>query len=202
MSDMKIFLASKNKDKITEINKILSKNNIDLLTCHDINIPDVEENGSTFVENALLKAKSASKIAKLPTIADDSGIEVDYLNGRPGIISARYSGTNATNENNNLKLLEELKGVPFEQRKACYRCVIVFMRFPEDPFPFISTGSWSGYITDKPKGENGFGYDPIFYLPDYKKTSAEISPEEKNKISHRSIALKKFEEFIYKKNII
>tara|TARA_Y100000590_G_scaffold286981_1_gene322949 strand:- start:72861 stop:73454 length:594 start_codon:yes stop_codon:yes gene_type:complete len=193
---MKIFLASKNQDKISEIKKILSRNSIDLLTCYDIDIPDVEENGSTFVENALLKAKSASKTTGLASIADDSGIEVDYLNGRPGVISARYSGTDATNEKNNLKLLEELDGVPFEKRKACYRCVIVFMRFPEDPFPFISSGSWTGYIADKPKGSNGFGYDPIFYLSDYKKTSAEISPNEKNKISHRSIALRKFEEFI------
>ncbi|MBH44684.1 MAG: non-canonical purine NTP pyrophosphatase, RdgB/HAM1 family [Gammaproteobacteria bacterium] len=196
MSNMKIFLASKNQDKISEIKKILSRNSIDLLTCYDIDIPDVEENGSTFVENALLKAKSASKTTGLASIADDSGIEVDYLNGRPGVISARYSGTDATNEKNNLKLLEELDGVPFEKRKACYRCVIVFMRFPEDPFPFISSGSWTGYIADKPKGSNGFGYDPIFYLSDYKKTSAEISPNEKNKISHRSIALRKFEEFI------
>ena len=161
-----------------------------------MNIPEVEETGSTFVENALLKAKSASRVTGLPAIADDSGIEVEYLESRPGIRSARYSGKNATNESNNAKLLDELRGVPFNKRNACYRCVIVFIRFPDDPFPIITSGTWCGYIADKPKGSNGFGYDPLFYLPEYKKTSAEISSDEKNKISHRGKALLSLEKYL------
>ena len=186
---MKIILASKNQDKIIEIKKILVNSDIELLTTNDINIPEVKETGSTFVENAILKARSASKVTGLASIADDSGIEVDYLNGEPGVKSARYSSPRATNDSNNQKLLKKLKGIPIEKRTARYRCIIVFMRFPDDPFPYISFGSWEGYIAQKPEGNNGFGYDPIFYLPEYKKTSAQISSEEKNMISHRAQAL-------------
>ena len=195
---MKIILASKNQDKIKEIGKILRNSKRTLVTCNDIDIPEVEETGSTFVENAILKARSASLITGLAAIADDSGIEVDYLNAQPGIKSARYSGDNATNESNNLKLLKALDGVPYEKRKACYRCVIVYMRFPDDPFPVITSGSWEGYITEQLIGSNGFGYDPLFYLPEYDKTSAQISSSLKNKISHRAKALKKLEDYFNK----
>ena len=195
---MKIILASKNQDKIKEIGKILSRSNRMLVTCNDMDIPEVEETGSTFVENAILKARSASLSTGLPAIADDSGIEVDYLDAKPGIKSARYSGENATNESNNLKLLEALNGVSYKDRKACYRCVIVYMRFPDDPFPVITSGSWHGYITERLIGSNGFGYDPLFYLPEYDKTSAQISSDLKNKISHRAQALIKLEEYFEK----
>ena len=195
---MKIILASKNQDKIREIGKILESSKRTLVTCNDIDIPEVEETGSTFVENAILKARSASLITGLAAIADDSGIEVDYLNAQPGIKSARYSGENATNESNNFKLLKALDGVPYEKRKACYRCVIVYMRFPDDPFPVITSGSWEGYITEQLIGSNGFGYDPLFYLPEYDKTSAQISSSLKNKISHRAKALKKLEDYFNK----
>ena len=195
---MKIILASKNQDKIREIGKILRNSKRILMTCNDIEIPEVEETGSTFNENAILKARSASLITGLAAIADDSGIEVDYLNAQPGIKSARYSGDNATNESNNLKLLKALDGVPYEKRKACYRCVIVYMRFPDDPFPVITSGSWEGYITEQLIGSNGFGYDPLFYLPEYDKTSAQISSSLKNKISHRAKALKKLEDYFNK----
>ena len=195
---MKIILASKNQDKIKEIKKILDGTGVLLKTCNDIEIPEVEETGSTFVENAILKARSASTITGLASIADDSGIEIEYLNGRPGIKSARYSGENATNEMNNIKLLSELKNVPHEKRKACYRCVMVYMRFPDDPFPVIASGSWSGYITEKPIGGNGFGYDPLFFLPEYNKTSAQITSEEKNKISHRAKALNELQKYFHK----
>ena len=195
---MKVILASKNKDKIREISNILKNSNKTLLTCNDIDIPEVEETGSTFVENAILKARSASLTTGLAAIADDSGIEIDYLGAKPGIKSARYSGKNATNESNNLKLLKALDGVPYENRKACYRCVIVYMRFPDDPFPIITSGSWEGYITEKLIGTNGFGYDPLFYLPEYDKTSAEISSSLKNKISHRAKALKKLQDYFDK----
>ena len=161
---MKIFLATKNKDKITEFQQILSNINVELVTCRDIDVPDVEETGTTFVENALLKAKSAANFTSLPSIADDSGIEVDYLKGRPGVWSARYAGKDATNEENNNKLLKEMEDVPGIERGACYRCVIVFMKFSNDPFPFIAQDSWKGRINDKHQGTNGFGYDPIFFL--------------------------------------
>lgn len=195
---MKVILASKNKDKIREISNILKNSNKTLLTYNDIDIPEVEETGSTFVENAILKARSASLTTGLAAIADDSGIEIDYLGAKPGIKSARYSGKNATNESNNLKLLKALDGVPYEKRKACYRCVIVYMRFPDDPFPIITSGSWEGYITEKLIGTNGFGYDPLFYLPEYDKTSAEISSSLKNRISHRAKALKKLQDYFDK----
>jgi XTP/dITP diphosphohydrolase len=198
---MKIILASKNQDKIKEIGKILSRSNRMLVTCNDMDIPEVEETGSTFVENAILKARSASLSTGLPAIADDSGIEVDYLDAKPGIKSARYSGENATNESNNLKLLEALNGVSYKDRKACYRCVIVYMRFPDDPFPVITSGSWHGYITERLIGNNGFGYDPLFYLPEYDKTSAQISSDLKNKISHRAQALIKLEEYFEKEEV-
>ncbi len=196
---MDIILASKNQDKIIEIKKILNKSKITLKTCHDLAIPDVEETGSTFVENAILKARSASIKTGLAAIADDSGIEVDFLNSRPGVKSARYSGENATNESNNTKLLRELNGVPYNKRKACYRCVIVFMRYPNDPFPIISSGSWKGYIAESMRGTNGFGYDPLFFLPEFNKTSAELSTIKKNSISHRAKALKDLEKY-FKEN--
>ena len=195
---MKIILASKNQDKINEIKKILNGTGVLLKTCNDIKIPEVDETGSSFVENAILKARSASIVTGMASIADDSGIEIEYLNGRPGIKSARYSGENATNEMNNVKLLDELRGVPYEKRKACYRCVMVYMKFPDDPFPIITSGSWNGYITEKPAGKNGFGYDPLFFLPEYNKTSAQISSKEKNRISHRAKALNELQEYFTK----
>tara|TARA_Y100000768_G_scaffold330531_1_gene269296 strand:- start:9547 stop:10152 length:606 start_codon:yes stop_codon:yes gene_type:complete len=195
---MKIFLATKNQDKIKEFEQILSNLQVELVTCMDIDIPDVEETGTTFVENAILKARSATKITQLPSIADDSGIEVDYLNGRPGVKSARYASENATNKENNIKLLEELNGIPTRNRGACYRCVIVFMRFFNDPFPFISHGTWEGRIHDREVGLNGFGYDPIFYLPELEITSAELESNKKHKISHRGKALTKFSKFFSK----
>ena len=195
---MKIFLATKNPGKISEFKEILSELHVDLLTCNDLEIPDVEETGTTFVENAILKAKSASETTKLPSIADDSGIEVDFLNGRPGVWSARYAGSDATNEENNLKLVSELQGAADNERGACYRCVIVFMRFHNDPFPFIAQDSWRGSILEYQKGSNGFGYDPIFYLPNKGMTAAELDSGEKHKISHRGKALKKFNDFFTK----
>ena len=192
---MKIFLATKNPGKISEFKEILSELRVDLLTCNDLEIPDVEETGTTFVENAILKAKSASETTKLPSIADDSGIEVDFLNGRPGVWSARYAGSDATNEENNLKLVSELQGTADNERGACYRCVIVFMRFHNDPFPFIAQDSWRGSILEYQRGSNGFGYDPIFYLPNKGMTAAELDSREKHKISHRGKALKKFNDF-------
>ncbi len=188
-------LASKNEGKIKEIKDILNNLPVELVSHKDLEIPEVDETGVSFVENAILKARSASIVTGLPAIADDSGIEVDYLNAKPGVKSARFSGENATSEQNNVKLLKELDRVSMNDRRACYRCVIVFMRFPDDPFPIISVGSWSGLIATEPTGNNGFGYDPIFFLPEYGKTSAELDTDEKNKISHRAKALKGIENY-------
>ena len=193
-------LATKNPGKIKEITKILQGTNIELFSHKEIEIPEVEETAMTFVENALLKARSSSDVTGLPSIADDSGIEVDYLDAQPGVRSARYSGENATNESNNKKLLQELEGVSFKKRAARYRCVIVFTRFKDDPFPLISMGSWEGFIAESPKGSNGFGYDPIFFLPNLGKTSAELTDKEKNLISHRAIALKGIENYFIKQH--
>lgn len=187
----KIVLASNNKGKVRELGDMLASLNMEVLPQASFNIDDAEETGLTFVENAILKARHASAIAKLPAIADDSGLEVDYLNGAPGIYSARYSGEGATDKKNLLKLLDDLKDVPEQKRSARFQCVLVYLRHAEDPTPLICQGSWEGIITTDPVGENGFGYDPVFYVPEYNCTSAQLSPEQKNKLSHRGQALQK-----------
>ena len=186
----KIVLASNNKGKVREFGQMLSTINMEVLPQATFNIEDADETGLTFVENAIIKARHASAIAGLPAIADDSGLEVDALNGAPGIYSARYSGEGATDEKNLLKLLEALKDVPEEKRSARFQCLLVYMRHAEDPTPLICQGTWEGIIITEPQGENGFGYDPVFYVPEYNCTSAQLSSEHKNKLSHRGIALK------------
>lgn len=153
-------------------------------------VPDVEETGTTFVENAIIKARQAAKHTGLPALADDSGLVVDGLNGAPGVISARYAGSDASDRDNLDKLLAEIQAVPTDQRSARFVCVIVWLRHAQDPLPIIAQGVWEGQITDQIEGENGFGYDPVFWLPQFKCTSAQLSPEQKNTISHRGLALK------------
>ncbi|MDH5394809.1 MAG: XTP/dITP diphosphatase [Gammaproteobacteria bacterium] len=185
----KIVLASNNKGKVRELSDMLASLNMEVLPQATFNIEDADETGLTFVENAIIKARHASAIAGLPAIADDSGLEVDALKGAPGIYSARYSGSGATDEKNLLKLLDELKDIPEEQRTARFQCLLVYMRHAEDPTPVICQGTWEGRITFEAQGENGFGYDPVFYVPEYHCTSAQLSPAQKNKLSHRGIAL-------------
>lgn len=185
----KIVLASNNKGKVREFGQMLSTLDMEVVPQATFNIEDADETGLTFVENAIIKARHASAIAGLPAIADDSGLEVDALNGAPGIYSARYSGEGATDEKNLLKLLDALKDVPEEKRTARFQCLLVYMRHAEDPTPLICQGTWNGRIITEPQGENGFGYDPIFYVPEYNCTSAQLKPEQKNKLSHRGIAL-------------
>ena len=185
---MKIIIASNNPNKILELQKILSKKKIELIAQNQLNIPEIEETGSTFLENALLKAKNACVHSNLPAIADDSGLEVKALNNRPGIHSARYAHNNATYQENIAQLLAELKNVPKEQRTACFQCAIVFLRSVNDK-PIICHGSWQGRITNSPIGRNGFGYDPIFWVPTHNCTSAQLPPQIKNKISARAKAL-------------
>jgi XTP/dITP diphosphohydrolase len=190
----KIVLASNNRNKIKEFQEILNSKDIELISQSTLNIPEAEETGLTFVENALIKARNASYLSKLPAIADDSGIEVDALSGRPGIYSARYAGTNCDDQKNNQLLLEELSGIPLEQRTARYHCTIVYLQNYDHPVPRIYNSSWEGLIGLKEEGKNGFGYDPLFYLPELKCTSAELSEAEKNSISHRGKALKLFKD--------
>lgn len=186
----KIVLASNNKGKVREFGEMLSTLNMEVVPQATFNIEDADETGLTFVENAIIKARHASAIAGLPAIADDSGLEVDFLKGAPGIYSARYSGEGATDEKNLLKLLEALKDVPKEKRTARFQCVLVYMQHENDPTPLICQGTWEGVILTEQQGENGFGYDPIFYVPTHKCSSAQLNAEEKNKLSHRGQALK------------
>ncbi len=188
----KIVLASGNAKKLKELSSILSDFSVSLLPQTQLNIGEAIEDGLTFVENAIKKARYACLHTKLPAIADDSGIEVDYLNGQPGIYSARYVGENANDENNLQKLLTSLSGIKDQARTARYQCVIVYMSHAEDPTPLIAQASWEGTILNQKIGNGGFGYDPIFYCPISKKSAAQMTPEEKSSISHRGKALNIF----------
>ena len=185
----KIVLASSNKGKLKEINQLLSGTDLDVVSQSEFNISDADETGLTFVENAIIKARHAAAHAKLPAIADDSGLEVDALDGAPGIYSARYGGENTNDQKNLEKLLFELKDVPEEQRTARFQCLMVYMRHENDPVPVICQGTWEGRILFEPKGVNGFGYDPVFYVPTHDCSSAELEPDLKNELSHRGQAL-------------
>lgn len=183
-----IVLASGNPGKIREIQAILA--NHPIVPQSAFNVVDVEETGTTFVENAILKARNAALHCKLPAIADDSGLVVDALNGAPGVISARYAGVGASDQDNVNKLLRELEGVPDELRTARFICVMVFMAHANDPCPVIAQGIWEGRILDHAVGENGFGYDPVFWVPEQNCASAELPAAVKNSLSHRGQALK------------
>ena len=194
---MQIILATHNKHKVIEIQELLKSLDIEIISLTDLeNPPHIIEDGDTFKANALKKAKTIAREYGLPAIADDSGIQVDYLKGEPGIYSARFAGENATDTENNKKLMDCLEGVPFEERKARYACAIALARngYPSHTF----SGTCTGYITTEKKGAQGFGYDPLFYFSSFKKTFAEIPPEKKNSVSHRYQALKKLKIFLEK----
>jgi XTP/dITP diphosphohydrolase len=190
----KIVLASNNAGKVREINQLLAEQAITVVPQREFDIPEAEETGLTFVENAILKARNAARHSGLPAIADDSGIEVDALKGAPGIYSARYAGPGSSDQDNNQKLLAELAEVAQEQRTARFQCVMVYMRHAEDPTPLICQGTWEGVILNEPQGDNGFGYDPLFFVPTEGCSSAQLSPEAKNRLSHRGQALRKLLE--------
>lgn len=185
---MRIVLATSNTGKLRELGALLAPFGVEVLSKGVFTTEEVAETGLTFVENALLKARYAAQASGLPAIADDSGLEVDALHGAPGIYSARYAGSRATDADNLEKLVRELHAVP-EPRTARYCCALVYLRWPEDPFPIICQASWSGCIARKPRGSGGFGYDPVFWLPDRAMMAAELSAEDKNRISHRGQAL-------------
>ena len=181
-----VVLASGNAGKLRELAGILTPLGLELVSQAEFSVPEVEETGFSFVENALLKARAAARFSGHPAIADDSGLEVDYLEGAPGIHSARYSGTG--DAGNNARLLAELADVPEPQRNDRFQCALVYMRHPLDPMPLVCQASWEGRILESPRGENGFGYDPLFYVLEHQCSSAELPPEVKNRISHRARA--------------
>lgn len=184
--DRSVVLASGNAGKLRELAGILAPLGLQLRSQAEFAVPEVEETGLSFVENAILKARAAAQYSGHPAIADDSGLAVDFLNGAPGIHSARYSG--AGDAANNAKLLAALRELPPEQRGARFQCALVYLRHALDPMPLVCQASWEGRILDAPRGDNGFGYDPLFYVPEYQCSSAELPAELKNRISHRARA--------------
>lgn len=190
----KIVLASGNAGKLREFNAMLADLGIEFVRQSEFGVTDVAETGLTFVENALIKARHAAQATGMPAMADDSGIVVDALGGAPGLYSARYSG--AGDAANNAKLLEELANVPDEKRTARFYCCIVYLRHAHDQLPLIAEATWEGYILRELRGAHGFGYDPLFYVPTHHCSSAELPPEEKNRISHRGQALRKLHQLL------
>ena len=185
-----IVLASSNPGKVREINQLLATLDLHVQPQSEFGVVDAEETGLTFVENAILKARNAAHHTGLPAIADDSGIEVDALNGAPGIYSARFAGEGASDQANLEKLLTEINGVPEAQRSARFQCLMVFMQHASDPTPMICQGTWEGRILLAAQGDNGFGYDPVFYVPTHDCSSAELPADVKNALSHRGQALR------------
>lgn len=185
----KIVLASGNKGKVREFNQLLAGSGFEVIPQTELGVEEVEETGLTFVENAILKARAAAEQTGLPAIADDSGLEVDFLKGVPGIYSARYAGVGASDQDNIDKLMIALDGVAEAERTARFQCLMVFMRHASDPTPIICNGTWEGSITTAQQGDNGFGYDPVFWVAEHQCTSAELGSEQKNSMSHRGKAL-------------
>ncbi|ELQ6022177.1 XTP/dITP diphosphatase [Cronobacter turicensis] len=186
----KVVLATGNAGKVRELASLLQEFGLDVVAQTELGVESAEETGLTFIENAILKARHAAQVTGFAAIADDSGLSVDALGGAPGIYSARYAGSDASDQDNLEKLLVALHDVPDEQRQAQFHCVLVYMRHADDPTPLVFHGVWSGVITRAPAGQGGFGYDPIFFIPTLGKTAAELTREEKSAISHRGQALK------------
>jgi XTP/dITP diphosphohydrolase len=193
---MKLVLATSNRGKIIEMQPLLADSHYQLITQAELGVHDAIEDGHSFVENALIKARHAAAATGLPAIADDSGLIIDALNGAPGLISAHYAGVHGDAKGNIEKVLMEMKGVPKEKRSARFYSLIVMLKHAADPQPLIAEGVWEGEILDAPRGDNGFGYDPIFYVPEHQCSSAQLTPEIKNQISHRGKALLKLRELL------
>ncbi|MBI6548422.1 XTP/dITP diphosphatase [Xenorhabdus lircayensis] len=185
----KVILATGNAGKVRELADLLADFGLDIVAQTELGVDSADETGLTFIENAIIKARHAAAVTGLPAIADDSGLSVDALGGTPGIYSARYAGSDASDQENLEKLLEAMRNVPDEQRQAQFNCVLVYLRHAEDPTPLVFHGRWSGILTHEPAGEGGFGYDPIFYAPEFGCTAAQMSREQKNAVSHRGKAL-------------
>lgn len=185
-----IVLATGNAGKVREFAGLLAGLGLQVRPQSDFAVPEAEETGLSFVENAILKARNAARHTGLPAMADDSGLEVDVLNGAPGIYSARYAGPGRGDAANNDKLLDALRDTPWEQRRARFQCVIAYLRHAEDPTPLIAQGTWEGLILEAPRGEQGFGYDPLFWVPTHECSSAELDAATKNALSHRGQAMR------------
>ena len=192
---MKVVLASNNAHKVEELKQNLPID-FSIVTMAELHIESPDETGTTFVENAIIKARYAAEQSGLAAIADDSGLEVDYLDGAPGIYSSRFAGADATDSQNNIKLLEALKGVPTDLRRARFRSVIVMLKHKADPTPVIAMGTWEGQILTSPQGDKGFGYDPIFFVPHLNRCAAELTQDEKTIHSHRGLALKQLNQIL------
>lgn len=190
----KIVIASSNLGKLHEFQQLFADLPYQFIPQSELNIEDAEENGTTFLENALIKARHASRNGGLPSIADDSGLIVEALNGAPGIYSARYAGVPKSDQANNEKLLCELRNIPPEKRQAYFHCCLVLVRNADDPQPIIASANWHGTILTEARGRHGFGYNPVFYVPTHQLSAAEITTEIKNEISHRAQALKILKE--------
>lgn len=184
-----LVMATGNAGKVREMAAILAEHGMDVAAQTDFDVPEADETGSTFVENAIIKARNAAGHTGRPALADDSGLVVDALSGAPGIYSARFAGPGATDAANIDRLLRELSGVDGDRRWAHFHCTMVFLRHAEDPEPLISQAVWRGRILEAPRGERGFGYDPVFFVPEHDCTAAELPAETKNRISHRGRAL-------------
>jgi XTP/dITP diphosphohydrolase len=186
---MRLVLASGNAGKVIELEQLLAGSGVQLVPQTALGVSDAEETGLTFVENALIKARHAARATGMPALADDSGICVDALGGAPGLYAARYAGKHGDSEANNAKLLHELAGVPTDQRSAYFIAVLVVLRHADDPAPLIAEGRWHGRILEAPRGEGGFGYDPLFLPAGHELGAAELDPALKNRLSHRGQAL-------------
>jgi XTP/dITP diphosphohydrolase len=197
----RIVLASNNPGKVREFNQLLAGLHFEVVPQSEYRVPEIEETGLTFVENAILKARNAAQHSGLPAIADDSGLEVDALGGSPGIYSARYAGKDASDEQNLRKLLADLRDVPEEKRAARFQCLLVYLRHALDPTPLICQGTWEGRILFEPRGSHGFGYDPVFFVPTHGCASAELPPEVKNSLSHRGQALRQLVNFLARRAV-
>jgi XTP/dITP diphosphohydrolase len=187
----RLVLASGNRGKLAEFDALLAGSGFEVVTQGSLGVLDIEETGTTFVENALLKARHAARITRLPALADDSGLCVEQLDGAPGLYSARYAGTHGDAAANRAKLLRAMEGVPTEKRGAFFICVLVLLRHADDPAPLIAEGRWHGRVLDTERGEGGFGYDPLFLPDGQTRSAAELDPELKNRLSHRGQALAK-----------
>ncbi|MDK8465565.1 RdgB/HAM1 family non-canonical purine NTP pyrophosphatase [Marinobacter sp. SS13-12] len=185
----RLVIASNNKGKIAELAELLKPLGLTPVAQGTLGVGEAEEPAVTFVENAILKARHAARVTGLPALADDSGLAVDALGGQPGVRSARYAGESASDDDNVRALLSALEGIPEEQRTAQFHCVLVYLRHADDPTPVICHGRWPGKILDQPRGEGGFGYDPVFLVPETGTSAAELSREDKGRISHRGRAL-------------
>ena len=194
----RIILASNNPGKVREVSQLLAPLKLDVVAQAELGVAEIEETGLTFVENAILKARNTASHTGLAAIADDSGLEVDALDGAPGIHSARYAGVNGNDQANITRLLRELADVPEAQRTARFQCLMVYLRHAADPTPIICQGTWEGRVLFAPRGERGFGYDPVFFVPTHNCSAAELPPDIKNQLSHRGQALRKLLQALHK----